>query len=261
MVKERRKRENNLRQRKWDDVIVIQDSDDEVDIFDNTNLQTTLLFVVDEEANEGPNATLHVNEIVDEEIVGAQNVNDDVPNERVKRTNISRVETLMPNYGMPCDLKPTRMCIELANKTTQFPKGIAENVMVKVDKFVFRVDFVILDMEEDHRIPIILGRPFVAIAHAKIDVFNKKISFKVGDEIITFDLEKSISFPPSNEDTCHASDIINLSVVNNIKEILPQDHDNSIEPILYQLPEMTLTSVTTCDQVMGIAVNGRPKES
>ncbi|GKB35120.1 hypothetical protein Tco_0880062 [Tanacetum coccineum] len=53
----------------------------------NTNLQSTLLFVIDEEANEGPNATLHVNEIVDEE-----NVNDDVPNERVKRTNIPRVK-------------------------------------------------------------------------------------------------------------------------------------------------------------------------
>ncbi|GJU24479.1 putative nucleotidyltransferase, ribonuclease H [Tanacetum coccineum] len=135
------------------------------------------------------------------------------------------------------DLKPTRMCIELANKTTQFPKGIAENVVVKIDKFVFPVDFVILDIEEVHRIPIILGRPFLATAHAMIDVFNKKISFKVGDEIITFDLEKSMKFPPSNEDTCHATDIIDLSVVCNMKEVLPQDHDHSIEPILYQLHE------------------------
>ncbi|GKC43624.1 hypothetical protein Tco_1061346 [Tanacetum coccineum] len=93
------------------------------------------------------------------------------------------------------DLKPTRMCIELTNKTTQFPKRIAENVVVKIDKFIFPVDFVILDMEEDHRIPIILGRPFLATAHAMIDVFNKKISFEVGDETITFDLEKSMRFP------------------------------------------------------------------
>ncbi|GKD09648.1 putative reverse transcriptase domain-containing protein [Tanacetum coccineum] len=128
------------------------------------------------------------------------------------------------------------MCIELANKTTQFPKGIAENVMVKIDKFVFPVDFVILDMEEDHRISIILGRPFLANAHAMIDVFNKNISFKVGDEVITFDLEKSMKFPP-NEDTCHAADIIDLSVVSNMKVFLPQDHVNSIEPILYHLHE------------------------
>ncbi|GKD91329.1 hypothetical protein Tco_1366836 [Tanacetum coccineum] len=125
------------------------------------------------------------------------------------------------------DLKPTRICIELANKTTQFSKGIAENVVVKIDKF---------DMEEDHRIPIILGRPFLATAHAMIDVFKKKISFEVRDEIITFDLEKSMRFPPSDEDTCHSTDIIDLFVINNIKEIIPQNHDNSIEPILDQLP-------------------------
>ncbi|GKB47054.1 hypothetical protein Tco_0897807 [Tanacetum coccineum] len=134
------------------------------------------------------------------------------------------------------DLKPTRMCIELANETTQFPKGIAENVMVKINKFVFPVDFVILDMEEDHRIPIILGRPFLATAHAMIDVFNKKISFEVRDEIITSDLEKSIRFPLFDEDTCHSADIINLSVVDNIKEILPPNHVNSIKPILDHLP-------------------------
>ncbi|GKE70240.1 putative reverse transcriptase domain-containing protein [Tanacetum coccineum] len=113
------------------------------------------------------------------------------------------------------------MCIELANKTTQFLKGIAKNVVVKIDKFVFPVDFVVLDMEEDHRIPIILGRPFLAKAHAMIDVFNKKISFEVGDEIITFDLEKSMRFPPSDEDTCHSADIIDLSIIDSIKEILP----------------------------------------
>ncbi|GJU76112.1 putative reverse transcriptase domain-containing protein [Tanacetum coccineum] len=129
------------------------------------------------------------------------------------------------------------MCIELANKTTQFPKGIAENVVVKINKFVFSDDFVILDMKEDHRIPIILGRPFLATAHAMIDVFNKKISFEVGDKIITFDLEKSMRFPPTDEDTCHSSDITDLSVVDSIKQILPQNHNNSIEPILDHLPE------------------------
>ncbi|GJS71264.1 reverse transcriptase domain-containing protein [Tanacetum coccineum] len=163
-------------------------------------------------------------------------------------SNTSRISHLLSTFSnlMECqstrlniaDLKPTRMCIKLANKTTQFPKGIAENIMVKIDKFVFPVDFVILDMEEDHRIPIILGRPFLATAHAMIDVFNKKISFEVGDEIITFYLEKSMKFPPSNEDTYHAADIIDLSVISNMKEILPQDHDNLIEPILYQLPKI-----------------------
>ncbi|GJS10267.1 DNA-directed DNA polymerase [Tanacetum coccineum] len=99
------------------------------------------------------------------------------------------------------ELKPTRVCIELANKLTQYPRGIAENVIVKIDKFVFPVDFVVLDMEEDHKIPIILWRPFLATAHAMIDVFNKKISFKLGNETVTFDIEKSMRFASPEDDT------------------------------------------------------------
>ncbi|GKC80266.1 integrase, catalytic region, zinc finger, CCHC-type containing protein [Tanacetum coccineum] len=59
------------------------------------------------------------------------------------------------------ELKPTRMCIELANKSTHYPRGIAENVIVKIDKFIFPVHFVVLDMKEDHKIPIILRRPLM----------------------------------------------------------------------------------------------------
>ncbi|GJU70237.1 DNA-directed DNA polymerase [Tanacetum coccineum] len=92
------------------------------------------------------------------------------------------------------ELKPTRMCIELANKSTQYPRGIAENVIVKIDKFIVPVDFVVMDIKEDHKIPIILGRPFLVTAHAMIDFFNNKIYFRVGNEKITFDLEKSMKF-------------------------------------------------------------------
>ncbi|GKB53108.1 reverse transcriptase domain-containing protein [Tanacetum coccineum] len=85
------------------------------------------------------------------------------------RANIS----LMP-YSMYVrldlrELKPTRMCIELANKSTQYPRRIAENVIIKIKKIIFPVDFVMLDMKEDNKIPIILGRPFLATAHAMVD--------------------------------------------------------------------------------------------
>ncbi|GJR82412.1 reverse transcriptase domain-containing protein [Tanacetum coccineum] len=93
------------------------------------------------------------------------------------------------------------MCIELANKSTQYPKGITENVIVKINKFVFPVDFVVLDMKEDFRVLIALGRPFLANAHAMINVFNKKISFEVRNEKITFDVEKSMKFSTSCDDT------------------------------------------------------------
>ncbi|GKA40749.1 putative reverse transcriptase domain-containing protein [Tanacetum coccineum] len=100
------------------------------------------------------------------------------------------------------------------------------------------LEFVVLDMKEDHKIPIILGRPFLATAHAMIDVFNKKISFEVGNKTITFDLEKSMRFPPSDDDTCHSIDIINLSILDHVQEILPSKPFDSIlfEPINHHLP-------------------------
>ncbi|GJU23849.1 reverse transcriptase domain-containing protein [Tanacetum coccineum] len=62
-------------------------------------------------------------------------------------------------------LKPTRMSIRLANHTYQYPMGVAENMLVQVGKFVFLVDFVILQIEEDDRVPLILGRPFLHTAN------------------------------------------------------------------------------------------------
>ncbi|GJR31818.1 putative reverse transcriptase domain-containing protein [Tanacetum coccineum] len=78
--------------------------------------------------------------------------------------------------------KATRMSLEHADRSIQYPRGIIENVLIKVDKFVLPIDFVILDMSEDSRVPIILGRPFLVTARAMIDVFNKKITLRVGDD-------------------------------------------------------------------------------
>nr|GEX43033.1 hypothetical protein [Tanacetum cinerariifolium] len=78
--------------------------------------------------------------------------------------------------------KPTRMSLELAYRSIQYPRGIAENVLIKIDKFILPIDFVILDMREDSKISMILGRPFLATARAMIDVFNKKITLRVGNE-------------------------------------------------------------------------------
>ena len=74
----------------------------------------------------------------------------------------------------------------MADKTVKRPEGIAENVLVKIEKFVFPVDFVILDITEDAKIPLILGRPFLSTAHAKINVFKRKISLKVGNNKLVY---------------------------------------------------------------------------
>jgi hypothetical protein len=67
-------------------------------------------------------------------------------------------------------IKPTRMTLQLADKYLKFPYGVVEDVLVKVDKFLFPVDFIIMDMEEDLEVPLILGRPFMKTARVVIDV-------------------------------------------------------------------------------------------
>ncbi|XP_073289849.1 uncharacterized protein [Primulina huaijiensis] len=65
--------------------------------------------------------------------------------------------------------KPTRMSLQLADRSVKYPQGIIEDVLVKVEKFIFSADFVVLDMEEDMEMPLILGRPFLATGKALID--------------------------------------------------------------------------------------------
>nr|GEV60231.1 hypothetical protein [Tanacetum cinerariifolium] len=84
------------------------------------------------------------------------------------------------------ELAHTKLIVELADMTMKYPKVIAENVLVGIGKFVFPVDFIILDMPEDIKVPLILERPFLSTAHAKIDIFKRKITLRVGEERIIF---------------------------------------------------------------------------
>ena len=97
------------------------------------------------------------------------------------------------------------MTIEIADRTVSIPKGIVESLLVKIDEFTFPVDFVILDMEEDSELPIILGRPLLATAHAMIDGFSKLISLRINDKKIVFNMDEG--------GKCHR--VESVCVVNN----------------------------------------------
>ncbi|KAI3695253.1 hypothetical protein L1987_78247 [Smallanthus sonchifolius] len=88
--------------------------------------------------------------------------------------------------------KPTRISVSLADRSVKYPWGIVENLLVKVDKFVSPMEFVILDMEVDDRVPLILGRPFLRTAKALILVFDRKLTLRVGDESVIFDTTQSM---------------------------------------------------------------------
>ena len=68
------------------------------------------------------------------------------------------------------EAKPTTVSLQLADRSIKYPRGIIEDILVKVDKFIFPADFIMLDMEEDQEIPIILGRPFLVTGRTLIDV-------------------------------------------------------------------------------------------
>ncbi|KAK5840253.1 hypothetical protein PVK06_009143 [Gossypium arboreum] len=82
--------------------------------------------------------------------------------------------------------KPTRMSIQLADRSVKYPRGIIEDVLLKIDKFIFPVDFVVLDLDEDMEVPLILRRPFLVTSRAVTDVGDGKLVLRVGDEEIIF---------------------------------------------------------------------------
>ena len=90
------------------------------------------------------------------------------------------------------EFTPTSMTLQIADRTLAQPKGILEDVLIKVGKFIFPVDFVVIDIEEDKQVPLLLGRPFLAIGATLIDVKKGKLTLRVGDEAVDFNLNHSL---------------------------------------------------------------------
>ncbi|GJV19866.1 putative reverse transcriptase domain-containing protein [Tanacetum coccineum] len=91
------------------------------------------------------------------------------------------------------ELMANWLIVELADRTVKYPKGIAKNILVGIGKFTFPVDFIIFDMPEDIKVPLILGRPFLSTSRAKINVYTRKITLRVGKEKTIFKSVKPAS--------------------------------------------------------------------
>ena len=96
----------------------------------------------------------------------------------------------------------------MVDRSLTYPKGIIEDVLVKVDKFLFPVDFVMLDMEEDKAAPIILGRPFRSTGQALIDLKNVELTLRVGDDQVKFNLHKVMNYPRDENTSCMRIDTL-----------------------------------------------------
>ncbi|XP_021726143.1 uncharacterized protein LOC110693294 [Chenopodium quinoa] len=91
-------------------------------------------------------------------------------------------------------LKPSLISLQMADRTVRLPKGVGEYVLVEVGELVFPVDFVVVDMKEDHKIPLIFGRPFLAISQALIDVPKGQVTIRAQDKQVVFKLFNDHNF-------------------------------------------------------------------
>ncbi|GKE81339.1 reverse transcriptase domain-containing protein, partial [Tanacetum coccineum] len=146
-------------------------------------------------------------------------------------------------------LKPTKMSVRLADKSFQYPVGIAENMLVEVGKFTFPVDFVNLEMEEDSKVPLILGRHFLYTVDAVIRVKQKQLNLRVRTERMIFNIDSVMKHSYSNDDTCFSIDVID--------EILEEDFDSLLDEgrkILHSI-EGTLLEEEIFSEFMAMTAN------
>ncbi|GJU22868.1 oligopeptide transporter [Tanacetum coccineum] len=133
------------------------------------------------------------------------------------------------------NLQPPNMMVEMVDITMKAPRGIIENILVQIDKFIFPVNFIIMDKVEDPNVPLILGRPLLATAYAQIDVFNKQISLGVGEERILFKMNEIVDDPyTTHESVC-------------MIECSRETHKEELEMLLASDPQSSFTKIQEAD--------------
>ena len=104
------------------------------------------------------------------------------------------------------ELTLTTITLQMDDRSMAQPKGVLEDVLVKVGKCIFHVDFVVIKMEEDNQVPLMLGRPFLETRAALIDVQKGEMTLRVGNEAVHFNLNKSLTQSDVDAENCNAVD-------------------------------------------------------
>nr|GEZ40906.1 reverse transcriptase domain-containing protein [Tanacetum cinerariifolium] len=112
------------------------------------------------------------------------------------------------------------MVLELADRTISKPTDVAENVFVKVGKFYFPADFVVLNFVADPRVPLILERLFLSTAHALIDVYEGEIIIRHDDQSLTLKCGDTPSISYNNFESLNKVDLIDATCEEYSQEVL-----------------------------------------
>ncbi|KAL5574287.1 hypothetical protein UlMin_023884 [Ulmus minor] len=133
------------------------------------------------------------------------------------------------------EARATTVSLQLADRSIAQPEGKIEDVLVKVDKFIFPVDFIILDFEADMEVPIILGRPFLATGRALIDVQKGELTMRVNDQKVTVNVLNDLKHPDEESEECSFVKTIDSLVQKQIRK-----EQESFKEELVQLEDVNL---------------------
>nr|GEU83173.1 reverse transcriptase domain-containing protein [Tanacetum cinerariifolium] len=147
-----------------------------------------------------------------------------------------------------CDFPAMVECLALADLgvSINLTPFVAEDIYVKVGKFHFLADFVVVDFDADPRVPLILGRSFLKTKRALIDVFEGELTLRIGKEAITFNLDQTSRYSANyNDMTANQNDLIDMACEEYSQEVLGfSDVITSGNPTPYYDPIVSATSPT-----------------
>src|SRR3954464_12180651 len=104
------------------------------------------------------------------------------------------------------EVKPTSITLQLADRSIVRPRGILEDVLIKVQHLIFPIDLVVLDTKDDDLgVPLILGRSFLRTARTIIDVYEGKLTLRIGDDSVEFNFKNEMKYPPEADDCLNIS--------------------------------------------------------
>nr|GEY19705.1 reverse transcriptase domain-containing protein [Tanacetum cinerariifolium] len=119
------------------------------------------------------------------------------------------------------ELSPTCMTLELTDRSISCSVGIAEDVSVKVGKFHFPIDFVVVDFDADHRVPLILKRSFLKTERALIDVYEGELTLRVGNKTVTFNLDQTSRYSSNYDvESINRIDVIDVACEEYSQKVL-----------------------------------------
>ena len=163
------------------------------------------------------------------------------------------------------ELTAITMTLQMEDRTLAHPEGILEDTLIKVGKFVFLKDFVVIDIKKDKQVPLLLGRPFLATGAALIDVKKGELTLRVGDKAVHFNLNHSLKQPKLSDVECQ---IVERKIPNYSELMKDCNFHNSINEneknfqYLEQLEvEFLNTNVKLNKAVLSVEENNAEKSS